>query len=136
MYTKDTILTFTKYSRTKLSDVPVEFLVKFYKDNFHNTDFRHRKLIEYIEKENICSPPKPKECTDIDGKIGFKPTAKGGALMCTVANKIIFPSEKDAKYEINRIQKLKEKGKTPSRTYYCESCGGWHLTSKSLNYTL
>lgn len=45
--------------------------------------------------------------------------------------KMLFETEKKAnlylKYNADDV--LEENGKKPIRSYYCEACGGWHVTS-------
>ena len=52
-------------------------------------------------------------------------------------SKMLFETEKKAnlylKYNADDV--LEENGRKPIRTYYCEACGGWHVTSsKSFRY--
>lgn len=59
-------------------------------------------------------------------------------IACAKTGKFVFASEKIAKQELKRIRQLyankkeKEEKKIPVRAYYCEVCGGWHLTSISI----
>lgn len=48
--------------------------------------------------------------------------------------KLLFKSEKEAELfmHYNREAMLDETGYCPVRTYYCEMCGGWHVTSQPL----
>lgn len=47
-------------------------------------------------------------------------------------SKILFESEKAAErfIKFNGEEIREESGYSPIRSYYCEACGGWHLTSK------
>lgn len=47
-------------------------------------------------------------------------------------HKIIFPSKEAADRFIyyNKDAIMDETGFAPIRSYYCESCGGWHVTSR------
>lgn len=112
MYTDDTILTFGPYKFTRLCRVPADYLLELYKTRKQ----KYQQLIKYIEK-NLDKIKAIKE-----GKITPPPLG----ITC---EKVIFPSEKEAKREIKRIAKLEQKHKKPVRTYECEDCGGWHLTS-------
>lgn len=60
----------------------------------------------------------------------------GGALeipeLYLVCKKIVYFSEKAAKAELKRIGEMKNDHKIPIRSYHCEVCGGFHLTSKPL----
>ena len=45
--------------------------------------------------------------------------------------KMLFNSEKKANLYLlyNSNDVMEENGKKPIRSYYCEACGGWHVTS-------
>lgn len=63
--------------------------------------------------------------------IGYRIHGKSAHIICTHCDKIIFPTEKDAKHELRRIRELKQKNeKKPVRVYECKKSNGWHLTSK------
>ena len=61
---------------------------------------------------------------------------KRGFVFCPecVRPKQLFKSEKEAELFIHYNQDtiLDESGYCPVRSYYCEACGGWHVTSQSL----
>ena len=44
-------------------------------------------------------------------------------------NRYAYPSKKAAKRHLKEISKKEQKHKKPERTYDCEFCGFWHLTS-------
>ena len=46
--------------------------------------------------------------------------------------KYLYLTEREASKELHRIMRMHENDnrKIPVRHYYCEKCGGWHLTSK------
>lgn len=48
--------------------------------------------------------------------------------------KYLYLTEREARKELFRIKKCHENDnhKIPTRFYYCDKCGGWHLTSKKL----
>ncbi len=50
-----------------------------------------------------------------------------------VCEKRVFPCEKDAKEELARILPLDQSRKKPIRSYECDKCSGWHLTSIPLD---
>jgi hypothetical protein len=102
MYTDNTLLTWGDYQFIKLRHLPADFLIFLYERKC--TD---QNLLMYI-KENI-----DKLKARRDGKIKappleltFKLSGKLVQLVCPDSNKIIFISQKDAKYEIRRIQQL------------------------------
>ncbi len=125
MYTDNTLLTWGEYQFMKLCRVPADYLIRLSERKC--TD---QNLVKYI-KENM-----DKLKARRDGKIQapplelkFKMSGVIVQLVCPDTDKIIFISQKDAKYEIRRIQQLVQEGKKPSRSYECKKCGGWHLTS-------
>ncbi len=50
--------------------------------------------------------------------------------------KMLFESEKKAQLfmKFNNEEIAEESDKVPARAYYCEACGGWHLTHLSEPY--
>lgn len=112
MYTDKTPLTFGKYKFVQLCRVPAEYLLNIY--NAKNS--KDKELIEYIE--NNLEKIKARQ----EGKI-ITPELK------KVCEKITYVSEKDAKYEINKIREKEQEHKKPVRAYECVKCSGWHLTS-------
>ncbi len=44
--------------------------------------------------------------------------------------KVKYASEKDALFDIKRIQKTSNRSVVPTRAYKCYSCGSYHLTSR------
>jgi hypothetical protein len=116
MYNDNTILTKGKYKFTKLCRVPPEYLVEIY----NTKDKSDIELFEYV-KENMMNI-----FLRLTGEI---PTEK-----LKVCDKIYFPSEKDAKKEINRIALAHQKNNVkPKRAYECQYCSGWHLTSSEID---
>jgi len=113
MYTDDTILSFGKYKFTRLCRVPPDYLLKFSIDKSH-TDL-HQYVVNNLEKiimrmEGIVeTPPFNFPC-----------------------NKFFYACEKDAKQVLKKIIETDQEHKKPIRSYECEKCGGWHLTSKPL----
>jgi hypothetical protein len=52
--------------------------------------------------------------------------------LCAVRNKVRYPSEAEADVALVKIRAKGPKkpgGRVPIRSYFCTSCGGWHLTS-------
>jgi uncharacterized protein (DUF3820 family) len=126
MYTGETTLGFGKYKGMEIRHIPKDYLLKIYRDGHPDTE-----LMEYI-KCNIKIKEKIKEKEvkyKFEDTISVSIHGTNAKLICKDSNKIIFISEKDAKYEIRRIQNLQQENKKPTRTYECEKCGGWHLTS-------
>jgi hypothetical protein len=113
MYTDNTILTKGKYKFTKLCRVPPKYLI----DLFNHGDKTDPELYEYVKENSI------QILLRLNGQIK---TPK--FITC---QKITFPNEKDAKKEIRRIAETQSKLK-PQRAYQCEKCGGYHLTSKTV----
>ena len=112
MYDDNTILTSGKYKFTRLCRVPPDYLLNIYKDK----NCPDKELIEYI-KDNMQKI--------MDRKLGRVVAPE----LTRVCDKIVFPTERDAKFEINRIKNLEQENKKPVRAYECERCSAWHLTS-------
>lgn len=112
-YTDNTILTKGKYKFTKLCRVPPQYLI----DLFNHGDKADPELYEYVKENSI------QILLRLNGKI------KTPKLV--ICQKITFPTQKDAKKELKRISETKSKIK-PQREYECEKCGGWHLTSETI----
>lgn len=112
MYTDDTLLTHGKYKFIALCRIPAKYLLNVYNSK-NPTD---KDLNEYIERN-----------LDI-----IKARQNGlitSPVLKVTCEKIIYISKKEAKLEINRIKLKVQENKKPIRTYECEKCGGWHLTS-------
>lgn len=114
MYADHTILTKGKYKFTALCRVPPEYLLNLYtKKNKADPD-----LYDYVEKNLLL----------------IKARATGVLKIPELdmtCNKIVYFSEKVAKDELKRIREMDNDHKIPIRSYLCEVCGGFHLTSKS-----
>jgi hypothetical protein len=126
-YTDDTVLTFGDFAFTRLSRVPAEYLLDYLKKKKRKYK-PDQELIQYI-KNNLEKIKARKDKPPPDIEIGYRLQGKHTVLVCKDTNKVIFISEKDAKTEIQRVQKLKQRHKKPVRAYACEKCGGWHNTS-------
>jgi hypothetical protein len=107
MYDGDHILTTGKYRFTALKRVPFDYLEDVYKSGCKDKD-----LLEYIEK-NVLG--KQKEI--IPEPLEFP---------CT---KFTYLSKKEANADLNRILKVIKRDKKPIRSYQCDKCGFWHITS-------
>lgn len=63
----------------------------------------------------------------------MKPKNRVFCLECG-RSKLLFETEKKAKlfirYNASEIKQESEENKAPIRAYYCETCGGWHTTSR------
>ena len=110
MYTDDTLLTFGTYKYMKLSRVPSDYLLKFLKDK-SNLD-----LYNYVNENE------EKLILRKNGVIKTEP-------LTFPCEKHAFCSEKAAKDALNKISPLRQNHKKPIRSYECNICGGWHLTS-------
>ena len=115
MYTDDTILTKGKYKFTALCRVPPEYLLNLHaKKNKANPE-----LYEYIEKNLSRIKARAIGTLEIPE-------------LHIVCKKIVYSTENAAKAELKRIGDMKNDHKIPIRSYFCEVCGGFHLTSKPL----
>jgi hypothetical protein len=112
MYTDDTILTQGAHKFTKLCRVPPDYLILIHK----NKSAWNRELQEYVDnniehiimrKEGILpTPPLEKPC-----------------------DKVTYCSKKDANIVLRKIIEMGGNHRKPIRSYECNRCGGWHLTS-------
>ncbi len=117
MYTDDTLLTSGIYKYCRLCTVPAKYLLKVHSSN----GTQDKELLEYIKKnlEKIKARSK--------GSLNVPAHKKS-------CEKQTFLTEKEAKFEIKRIKNLEEEEhKIPVRTYECEICTFWHLTSIPLD---
>ena len=129
MYKDETLITFGKYKYKALCRVPAHYLLHLYE-----TKYPDDKLLEYIENNmEVIIAKKDGKIPYPESDIDFTLSGRAGndiKLICKYSNKIIFQTQKDAKYEIRRIQNTEQKNKKPTREYECKKCGGWHLTSQ------
>lgn len=51
----------------------------------------------------------------------------------TPCKKVSFSDEESAEYYIEKLQRTSKRKKKPVRSYLCEKCFNWHLTSKRKN---
>lgn len=126
----NTILEFGKHRGKKISTLSTAYLTGLYGSLKHTHEL---DLIKYLEKHlNILQIPTEIEKTSI---IVVKQFRNKTEMFCTVENKIMYATEKDAKVELRRIANT-DSPKKPIRSYECNSCGGFHLTSKLSNHQL
>jgi uncharacterized protein (DUF3820 family) len=122
MVTEDTILNFGKYkhSKLKIKDIPVDYLIEFYRStNRAGCTGELKEILEYI---NVNHMPQP--------QLKKRPLDSAIDLVLNMCPKEVFVSEGDAKYRLKYINSFKNDHKTPSRAYQCNFCGYWHLTSQ------
>lgn len=110
-YTDDTLLTTGKYSFTKLARVPAKYLLAIYK----NKTIKDESLYSYIE-ENL---------ERIKSRLN-EPIPLPEIELC---EKTTYFSIKEAKCALTIINQ----DERPVRVYECLKCGGWHLTSITLD---
>ena len=110
MYTDDTIMLTGRYKFVKLKNIPSEYLIKIY-ENGSTTD---RDLINYINLNMETLLVKNTK------KLTIEP------LPCT---KLVFTSKKMANKYLKDIANKKQSHKKPIRSYECEKCSFWHVTS-------
>jgi len=115
------LIPFGKYKWTALCRLPSSYLLGIYGDK--NTMNNHPEIKSYIE-ENIEQLKQGNGITK----------ATGIPLVTMPCTKYLYLTEREASKELHRIQSTakSENEKKPIRYYYCEKCGGWHLTSKEL----
>ncbi len=112
-----------------------ELLIEYIEDNLERllASSQTDKFKSFKAKEHILNinPHRKSKDQNYMG-LGTRLIGNRVQITCEQTGKLIYPSQKDAKYEINRIQKLSGVYKKPKRSYECEFCGGWHLTSISM----
>lgn len=116
-YTDDTRILFGKHKFTKLKNLAPEYLISL----FFNNEHKDLKLKQYVRKnaERILTHfPLPVD------KATIEDVKKCG--------KLLYCSENVAKQHLAAIRRIDQSHKAPIRTYYCELCNAWHLTSKEL----
>jgi len=123
----DSIINFGKYRGYKFSDLSTKYLIGLY-SSFKNDKDADIELMKYLKFKLNIEDVKPKE-KKIESII-YRFNGNKMSLNCIKENKFIFASQKDAKTELRRIANINSLNKKPIRTYECEHCGGWHLTSK------
>lgn len=111
-YTDNTVLAHGKYKFTSLCRIPPEYLLSLH----NNKQFHDQALVTYVAN-NL---EKIKARRD-----GSMPTPE----LERVCTKIAF-TKSDAKKELKRIRDTSQDHKKPIRSYECDKCGWWHLTSE------
>lgn len=136
-YNDNSILTSGPYAFTSLKRIPAKWLLNIY--NLDKTSKypprrkggRHpdRKLIEYIERNLEAIKEREFKPVEEVAGLGHKRRGKNGIqLTCEATGKLLYASEKDAKKDLRAAQQSSSE-KKPIRSYECEHCSGWHLTS-------
>lgn len=113
-YSLETPMPYGKYKFTKIVEVPYDYLQRF------STSMKDCELKRFLV-ENI------KRIEEIQiAKLFPK-----GNNFC---DKALFATKKIANARIREIQGTHSKtGLKPIRSYYCDTCGGWHLTKQEKN---
>ena len=109
-YTDDTMLTSGKYKFTKLCRVPAEYLLKVFENK------SDKDICEYVG-ENL-----ERIIMRRDGVVEAPPLK----VTCT---KFTYLSKKEANKALADIRLKEQDHKKPVRSYLCDRCDGWHLTS-------
>ena len=115
MYSDDTILTKGKYKFTAIGRVPAAYLINIY----NKKNKSDAELYAYVEK-NLQS---------IENRLVTGQVSLPLSLPC---KKVAFFSEKAAKEALSDISNSNDDHVIPIRSYHCEICGGFHLTSWSI----
>lgn len=112
MYTEDTVLNYGSYRGKMIKDLPTEYIINVYKTGGKE----HSKLKEYIG-DNISKYAALILYTHNKEPVPFK------------CEKRTYPTKKAAMDSIVKSKSKTDK-KVPIRAYECDTCSGWHLTSK------
>ena len=111
-YTDNSILTFGIHKFTALCRVPPEYLIELHTQNYPDND-----LLKYIEENMELIKAR---------LVGELPIPK----LDFPCNKISYPTKKVAQDHLRRMESFNFKHKIPTRAYFCDRCGQWHLTSQ------
>jgi hypothetical protein len=138
---EETVLKFGKYRNKKIKDIPASYILTFIENGGDHVDLRNYALNnrESLINKALLSDKLTKEdlykLTRMKYRDGFNDapqSQKGVIKFCS--NKFSYASQVDAKKELKRIRSISpDDKKIPVRTYYCEGCSAWHLTSKPLD---
>jgi len=112
----DYIIPFGKHRNKPLKELPKEYLVELYRHEDLMTKWPELK--QYIEATYWLLLP-------LSQKVEYK----FEPLPC---EKNAYVDEEAAKKALKLIKQDKRDHKKPNRSYQCEICGFWHLTSKPL----
>lgn len=105
-----------KYKFYKLHEVPAEYLLNIYSNLTGCVD---KSLAEYVEK-NIDR---------IKAKAKGLPFIVEAPIEIDECTKKQYVSKKVAREALQRIRDAPGDHKKPIRSYECEKCNAWHLTS-------
>lgn len=110
-YSDNSIIISGKYKFTLVKNLPVKYLLKIYSSNNRND----KLLFNYV-KENIEK---------------IKARSSGKKVVEIKCDKIAYVSRKEARFHLKRIREIEieQMHKKPIRSYECEKCSAWHLTS-------
>jgi len=114
------LIPFGKYKFTALCRLPSSYLLEIYGKGKGKVMMQYPEIKTYIE-------------TNMDTiKNGNGITTTSIPQIIMPCAKYLYLTQSEARKELARIQatKTSEGQKKPVRYYYCEKCGGWHLTSK------
>lgn len=108
------ILTKGKYKFKFLKDVPIDYLIRIHKSG---------------DKTNICW-----QYVNENMKLIYHGTRnKEPEAILISCSKRQYCDKKTANLELNRISGMIMHDKKPIRSYYCDECNSWHLTSVPIN---
>jgi len=120
----DSLMDYGKYKFTRLREIPASYFIELKNSN----SIRYESLKEFIESnfEELKS-------------LGNESKGIVEPIEYVICDKYRYATEEEARKHLRQITKYKEqreyvKNKIPTRTYQCEICGFWHLTSKPDKY--
>lgn len=109
-YDSNTVLKDGPYKWKALKDVPSIWLIQFY------TNFKkgaNPNLYTWIENN-------------------LHTIIHNNKQVPVFCNKLTFPTEESVRKRLFEIRRIEQERKKPQRYYKCDTCGGYHLTSKQL----
>ena len=116
IYTDETVLKGTRYKNHKLCDVPVEYLLNV---QARPKGFTDKALVAYVHN-------------NLDRLLAKKngvPFIKKETTRRPLCQKEVYVTKGDARRALKRIRESPSIDKKPIRSYECEWCSYWHLTS-------
>jgi hypothetical protein len=115
-YTDHTVLLTGKYRFYKLHAIPPDYLLNIYKNPSGCQD---KLLVEYVQSniEEIKTRP-------VTGKVILEETE-----VKPICTKTPYATKKLANEALKHIRNIDDGNKKPIRSYECDQCNQWHLTS-------
>lgn len=116
-YNHSTTVFFGKYKSKKIKEIPIDYILKIADNPGGCPD---KWFIKYVNaNREFLEAVKRGEKQFPDDEIVEDDTCQ----------KHYYSDQKSAKTALRQIRETEQKHKKPVRTYQCDKCTGWHLTS-------